>query len=111
MHCMAQLTSQLTFRVPDEVYELLQTVATGERRKMNEVARALLVRGIAAYNADGWLFDDGENGGDNGEKNMEPGGPPERPMMGTVSGPVRQGGSQDQIIPRHQRQSSKRKRK
>ena len=54
---MAKLTAQLTFRVSDADYDRLQEIAVGERRKMNEVARALLERGLLAYERDGALFE------------------------------------------------------
>jgi hypothetical protein len=54
---MAELTAQLTFRVTVGIYERLQTIAGEERRKMNEVARALLERGLSAYAGDGRLFE------------------------------------------------------
>lgn len=54
---MAELKSQVTFRVSDEVYDRLNEIAQDERRKQNEVARALLERGIAAYERDGQLFE------------------------------------------------------
>jgi hypothetical protein len=58
-----KLQSQVTFRVTSKVYKRLQEIAEKERRKMNEVARALLDRGLAAYGADEKLFQP-EAGGD-----------------------------------------------
>jgi SOS-response transcriptional repressor LexA len=57
---MAELTSQVTFRVSDKLYRRIQEIAQHERRKPNEVARALLERGEAAYNADEQLFEPAE---------------------------------------------------
>lgn len=54
---MATLTSQVTFRVSTELYDRINEIAVAERRKPNEVARALLERGSAAYNRDGQLFE------------------------------------------------------
>lgn len=64
MHCMATLTAQLTFRVRTSVYRRLQEIAKAERRKMNEVARAILERGIVAYASDGELFEPDADGKD-----------------------------------------------
>ena len=60
---MAKLKAQLTFRVSEADYDRLQEIAEGERRKMNEVARALLERGLAAYHRDGKLFEPSDDGG------------------------------------------------
>ena len=57
MQCMAKLRAQLTFRVAEAGYDRLQEIAEAERRKMNEIARALLERGLAAYERDGNLFE------------------------------------------------------
>ena len=58
LQIMAQkLTAQITFRSTDELYNLLEKIAVKERRRSNEVARALLERGIAAYERDGELFE------------------------------------------------------
>jgi SOS-response transcriptional repressor LexA len=56
---MAELTSQVTFRVSDKMYQRIGEIAKEERRKPNEVARALLERGEAAYTSDGRLFEPG----------------------------------------------------
>ena len=52
-----KLEAQITFRETKEVYDLLQKISADERRRMNEMARALLERGIAAYLRDGKLFE------------------------------------------------------
>lgn len=54
---MAELNSQVTFRLSEKLYERLDEIALRERRKQNEVARALLERGIAAYARDEELFE------------------------------------------------------
>ena len=83
MHRMATLTAQLTFRVARQVYTDLQAIARAERRKMNEVARALLERGMAAYANDKALFEpeglkmwgrtaSGEKGGQIGARQGKP---------------------------------------
>lgn len=54
---MAELNSQVTFRLTEKLYERLEEIAVRERRKQNEVARALLERGIAAYDRDEELFE------------------------------------------------------
>lgn len=57
MRGMAELNSQVTFRLNDKLYRRIQLIAKEERRKANEVSRALLERGIAAYEKDGELFE------------------------------------------------------
>lgn len=57
MSRMAELNSQVTFRLNDKLYRRIQAIASKERRKGNEVSRALLERGIAAYERDGELFE------------------------------------------------------
>lgn len=50
--------AQLTFRVAQRTYDTLLLISKKQRRKQNEVARALLDRGIAAFLRDGILFED-----------------------------------------------------
>lgn len=45
------------FRVTREVYEVVTGVANNDRRKISDVARALLERGVAAFNRDNLLFE------------------------------------------------------
>lgn len=52
-----KLTEQLSFRVSGELYELIEEIARRERRKQNEVARALLERGVAAFQRDKQIFE------------------------------------------------------
>lgn len=50
-----------------------------------------------------------DNGGDeDGNENLEPGDSPQRPNLNTVTGSLRQGGSQDQISRSKSRQGRKR---
>jgi len=53
----SKLTEQLSFRVSKALYDLMEEIARKERRKPNEVARALLERGAAAFRRDGLLFE------------------------------------------------------
>ena len=57
MHMSEKLTAQITFRLSGELYEAMQDVARRERRKLTEIARALLERGYAAYQRDEQLFE------------------------------------------------------
>jgi hypothetical protein len=59
VHSMRGMTlqAQVTFRVSQELYDLIKEIAEKERRKPNEIARALLDRGAAAYNRDHKLFE------------------------------------------------------
>lgn len=53
-----KLTEQMTFRVSPSLYRAIELIARKQRRKPNEVARALLERGVAAFMRDGVLFED-----------------------------------------------------
>lgn len=53
-----KLTEQLSFRVSPRLYGTIELIAKKQRRKPNEVARALLERGVAAFYRDGVLFED-----------------------------------------------------
>jgi hypothetical protein len=55
-----KLSEQLSFRVSPTLYRLIEQIAKAERRKPNEVARALLERGAAAYQRDGEIFETDE---------------------------------------------------
>lgn len=52
-----KLSSQMTIRITDELFETLQLIAKRERRTSNEVARALLERGVEKYKEDLQLFE------------------------------------------------------
>lgn len=56
-----KLTDQLTFRVYKKTFTKVEEIRKKERRVQNEVARALLERGIAAYERDGQLFEPDSN--------------------------------------------------
>lgn len=56
-----KLTEQLTYRIYKLTLDKLEKIIKKERRTQNEVARALLDRGIAAYERDGLLFEPEEN--------------------------------------------------
>ena len=45
------------FRVNDEVSRVVRGVVKADRRTISDVARALLERGVAAYQRDGLLFE------------------------------------------------------
>lgn len=48
----------LSFRVPSSLYLSIGKIAKADRRKLSEVALALLERGLSAYQRDGVLFED-----------------------------------------------------
>jgi len=52
-----RLSETLAFRVTPAVYQYLNDLAAKDRRKLSEVATALLERGIAAFKRDGRLFE------------------------------------------------------
>ena len=52
-----KLSEQLSFRVPPSLYRAVMEIADADRRKLSEVALALLERGVAAYQRDGSLFE------------------------------------------------------
>jgi hypothetical protein len=53
-----KLTEQLSFRVTPTLHSQLTVIAKADRRKISEVATALLERGVAAFQRDGHLFED-----------------------------------------------------
>ncbi|HKS27104.1 MAG TPA: hypothetical protein VJS44_04765 [Pyrinomonadaceae bacterium] len=83
---MAELKSQVTFRVSDEIYETINDIAIKERRKQNEAARALLERGVAAYNRDGLLFEPTRNNGTLDNDNRANEHPKDAPRIETEEG-------------------------
>ncbi len=52
-----RLSETIAFRVTPKIYQFLNELGDRERRKMSEVATALLERGIAAYERDRQLFE------------------------------------------------------
>ncbi len=52
-----RLSETIAFRVTPKIYRFLTDMGDRERRKMSEVATALLERGIAAYQRDRQLFE------------------------------------------------------
>jgi hypothetical protein len=52
-----RLSAQICFRVEPSAHTEIEKIAEAEHRKPNEVARALLERGAAAYLRDGHLFE------------------------------------------------------
>jgi hypothetical protein len=52
-----KLVETLSFRVSGAVYEALTSIAKSDRRKLSEVAQALLERGLIAYKRDGAIFE------------------------------------------------------
>jgi len=52
-----RLSETIAFRVTPTIYRFLDELGTRERRKMSEIATALLERGIAAYKRDRELFE------------------------------------------------------
>ena len=52
-----KLGGTYTLRVPLELENELEVIATSERRKRSDIARFLLERGLAAYHRDGLLFE------------------------------------------------------
>jgi hypothetical protein len=52
----------VAFRVTNSLYSSLQELTAKERRKLSEVALALLERGLAAYQRDGQLFEPADEG-------------------------------------------------
>ena len=51
------LNKTVAFRVVDEIYAVIAAAMHRERRKESDVCRALIARGIAAYNRDKLLFE------------------------------------------------------
>lgn len=51
------MREQITVRVPDELHRKIEEIAERERRKPTEIIRALLERGVLAYDRDGHLFE------------------------------------------------------
>lgn len=54
---MDTLDDQISFRLSKALHEEVRRIAAKERRKPNEVARALLERGVFAYGKDGEVFE------------------------------------------------------
>jgi hypothetical protein len=74
---MEKLSEQLSFRITRSFYEEIDHIARTDRRKLSEVAVALLERGVAAFRRDGELF----------EPSLEhPAEPGHRPGAGPVAG-------------------------
>lgn len=57
MATKARLSETIAFRVTPAIYQFLSSLGERERRKMSEIATALLERGIAAYKRDRELFE------------------------------------------------------
>ena len=55
-----KLIVTISFRVSDSVYRKLNQIMEKDRRKLSEVAQALLIRGMAARERDGQLFEPDE---------------------------------------------------
>jgi hypothetical protein len=76
---MEKLSEQLSFRITRSFYEEIDHIARTDRRKLSEVAVALLERGVAAFRRDGELF----------EPSLEHAGEPgHHPGAGTAGGPI-----------------------
>lgn len=56
-----KLDRQFAFRATEEMYETIQAIARRERRRPNEVTRALLEKGIEQYKRDLTLFEPPED--------------------------------------------------
>ena len=56
-----KLIVTISFRVSDSVYRKLNQIMEKDRRKLSEVAQALLIRGMAARERDGELFEPDED--------------------------------------------------
>ena len=56
-----RLAETLSFRVTRSLYEYLNSLAIKDRRKLSEIATALIERGIVAYKRDGHLFEPQDN--------------------------------------------------
>lgn len=54
----AIMERQFTFRADDALYQIIQEIAGKERRKMSEIARYLLQRGVSSYLRDSFLFEE-----------------------------------------------------
>lgn len=54
------LNKTLAFRIADETHRSLELIMHRERRIESDVCRELLLRGIAAYERDGHLFEPAE---------------------------------------------------
>lgn len=52
-----RLSETIAFRVTPAIYQFLESLGKRERRKMSEIATALLERGMAAYARDRQLFE------------------------------------------------------
>jgi hypothetical protein len=52
-----RLSEMIAFRVYPSLYQVVQTLADKERRKLSEVELALFERGVAAFQRDGLLFE------------------------------------------------------
>lgn len=62
------------FRVTEEVSRVVRDIVKTDRRTISDVARALLERGVAAYQRDGLLFEPREDDGSKGNGESGSGG-------------------------------------